>query len=289
MHNIFCRMNLSDNASGNSYCDGPSTSSNCPVIPLEDSTQNIGYVWAVINLRLKMKYFFNKNYNFRVNTDTQVDERDKIILELQEKIKFLQQRQDVIGKLFSEEQLKKLEGVKRLKWSVEDISKAIVLYSASARAYRLLLKKGYPFPAVSSLRLWLKKIKIAPGILTSVFNFMKLSDMTSMDKICVISFDEMKIKHSYLYDKANDETLKPYSYAQVVMLRGLFKSWKQPVFYDYDFKLNKEKLFEIIHFAESSGRYLSFISYMEKYINMFLPHRYVMFVLLLQVFKWSQW
>lgn len=69
----------------------------------------------------------------------------------------------------------------------------------------------------------------------------------------MLSFDEMKIKKSYLYDKANDETLKPYSYVQVVMLRGLYKSWKQPVFYDFDFQLSKEKLFEIIQFSESSG------------------------------------
>lgn len=82
---------------------------------------------------------------------------------------------------------------------------------------------------------------------------MKLSDMSTLDNVCVISFDEMKIRKCYLYDKVKDETLKPYSYAQVVMLRGLFKSWKQPIFYDYDFKLTKEKLFEIITFVESSG------------------------------------
>lgn len=117
----------------------------------------------------------------------------------------------------------------------------------------MLLKKNYPFPAVATLRSWLKKIKIDPGILKGVFNIMKVSDMSSLDKVCVISFDEIKIKKRYLYDHVNDKTLKPYSYAQVVILRGLFKSWKQPIFYDLDFKLTKEKLFELISFAESSG------------------------------------
>jgi hypothetical protein len=38
------------------------------------------------------------------------------------------------------------------RWSIEEISKAIVIYSAGAQAYRLLSKKGYPFPAPSTLR-----------------------------------------------------------------------------------------------------------------------------------------
>ena len=166
----------------------------------------------------------------------------------------MEERQDLIGKLFSSEQIKKLENSKsRLRWSVEDISKAMVLYSAGPRGYRMLLKRGYPFPAVSTLRSWLKKIKIAPGILKNVFNIIKLSEMTDLHKVCVISFDEMKVKRSYVYDKINDETMKPYNYVQVVMLRGLFKNWKQPVFYDFDCKMTKDKLFQIIQCAESSG------------------------------------
>lgn len=117
----------------------------------------------------------------------------------------------------------------------------------------MLLKKGYPFPATSTLRFWLKKIKIAPGILKNVFNIMKLSEMSALHKVCVISFDELKVRRSYVYDKINDETMKPSNYVQVVMLRGLFKSWRQPVFYNFDCKMTKEKLFEIIQFAESSG------------------------------------
>lgn len=166
----------------------------------------------------------------------------------------MEKRQDLVGKLFSSEQMKKLEGSKcRLRWSVEDISKAMVIYSAGPRGYRMLLKKGYPFPAVSTLRCWLKKIQIAPGILKQVFNIMKVSEMSALDKVCVISFDEMKVTRGYAYDKVSDQTMKPYNYVQVVMLRGLFKSWKQPGFYDFDCKMTKEKLFGIIQYAESSG------------------------------------
>ena len=167
----------------------------------------------------------------------------------------MRESQRALEKLFSPGQIRKLkEPNKRQRWPVEDISKEIVHYSAGPRAYRLLLKKGYPFPPASTLRFWVKKIKIAPGILKKVLNIVKLSNLSTFEKLCVLSFDEIKIRKVYLYDKANDETMKPYSYAQVVMLRGLFGNWKQPVFYDYDCKLTKDKLFEIINFTESCGK-----------------------------------
>ncbi|CAH1367880.1 unnamed protein product, partial [Tenebrio molitor] len=189
---------------------------------------------------------------FRVNTD--VDNRDLIIAQLRQKVQQLEEDQKSFQKLFTPEQMKKLKNpATRPRWSIEEISKAIVIYSAGPRAYRLLLKKGYPFPAPSTLRSWVKKIKIAPGILKPVFNVIRLTDMTEQQKICVLSFDEMKVRKIYLYDKSNDETLKPYSYVQVVMLRGLIGNWKQPIFYDYDCKLTKNLLFNIINFVEKSG------------------------------------
>lgn len=78
--------------------------------------------------------------------------------------------------------------------------------------------------------------------------------MTQLQKVCVLSFDEIKVRKVYLYDKSNDETLKPYNYVQVVMLRGLFEAWKQPIFYDYDCKLTKQILFEILKFVHKSGK-----------------------------------
>lgn len=205
---------------------------------------------------------------FRVITETEVDDRDEIITNLKKKIEFLEKRQALVGNLLSDEQMKKLEGSKsRIRWSLDDISKAIVIYSAGPRSYRLLLKKGYPFPAVSTLKTWLRKIRIVPGILKNIFNVMKMSEMSNLDKICVLSFDEMKIRKCYLYDKVNDETIKPFSYVQVAILRGLVKSWKQPVFFDFDCKMTKQKLFKIIQFAESSGNAISTVSVEENQDN----------------------
>lgn len=159
-----------------------------------------------------------------------------------------------VKNLFSDTQIKKLKNpLKRLNWSTEDISNGIAIHAAGPRAYRLLRKKKYPLPAISTLRHWCGKIKVQPGILQPVLDIMAKSSLTTLNKICVLSFDEMKIKKKYNYNKVHDETLKPVSYAQVAMIRGLFGQWKQPIFYDFDCRMTEEILFKIITSVENAG------------------------------------
>lgn len=158
--------------------------------------------------------------------------------------------------VFSKNQIAKLCNNKRIQWTISDISHALALYSAGPRAYRLMLKKGHPYPAISTLRAWLRKIKIAPGILRNVFKLVEYSDSNKMSRVCTILFDEMKIRKEYIYDRAEDEVLRPFSYVQVVLLTGLFKSWKQPIFYNYDTQMTPEILLDVIRFVESAGEFI---------------------------------
>ncbi|CAH1955273.1 unnamed protein product [Acanthoscelides obtectus] len=158
-----------------------------------------------------------------------------------------------VKKVFSENQIKKLENHKRITWSVSEISNAISMYAAGPRAYRLSLKRGFPYPAVSTLKQWLRKIKLDPGILKNAIKITEFVDMTENDRVCTIVFDEMKVRTEYLYDQTKDCIMKPYDYVQVVLIRGIFKSWMQPVFYNFDCKMTSDILMGIIKFVEESG------------------------------------
>lgn len=189
---------------------------------------------------------------FRTNTEH--NNRDEIITNQQNKITQLERERQAMERIFTRAQMKKIISPDvRPRWSIEEVSKAIILHSAGPRAYRLLLKNKFPFPAVSTLRKWLAKIQIYPGILKTIFDIIKQKEMDSRDKVCVLSFDEIKLRKEYIYDKANDEIMKPFSYAQVVMLRGLHSKWKQPIFFDYDCRMTKKILFEIIEYIQKSG------------------------------------
>lgn len=159
-----------------------------------------------------------------------------------------------VQRVFSENQIKKINNQKRINWSVSEVSSAISLYAAGPRAYRLNLKRGFPYPAVSTLKQWLRKIKIDSGILRNTLKIAEFAAMSEKDRVCSLVFDEMKVRMEYQYDQAKDCVMKPSNYVQVVLIKGIFKSWKQPVFYDFDCKITSAILMEIIKFVEDSGK-----------------------------------
>lgn len=69
-----------------------------------------------------------------------------------------------IEKFLTEGQLRKLKTGKQIQWSIQDVSSAISLYAAGPRAYRLLRKRNYPLPGVSTLRRWASKINMQKGM-----------------------------------------------------------------------------------------------------------------------------
>ncbi|KAG5875242.1 hypothetical protein JTB14_001988 [Gonioctena quinquepunctata] len=84
-------------------------------------------------------------------------------------------------------------------------------------------------------------IQMKQGILPDILNFMRLAgeQLTEMQKCVVLQYDEMKLKSVLEFDNAEDEIVGPYNYMQVIMVRGLFSKWKQPIFIDFDTKITK--------------------------------------------------
>lgn len=132
-----------------------------------------------------------------------------------------------LSRIFTEGQIKKLKsGDKRQNFTEADIAQSITLYSTSAKAYRLLKNKHFPLPSVRTLQRWSQKLNVSTGILEPVVKLLSAANqMSETQKLCVLSFDEMKAKKKYCYDKSTDSTLAPANYIQVAMLRGeLFTS-----------------------------------------------------------------
>lgn len=171
----------------------------------------------------------------------------------------LKQQVNYIDKIFTPGQIQKMKKsidpfhVKRVKWTFDDISKALCLRSSGPRAYRHLLKLNFPLPAVSTLQKWSSKIIIKPGMLCVVINILKNFNFSKFQKVCVLLADEMKVNEQYEYDKKNDTLLHPAKCVQVIQIRGLFENWKQPIFYQYDCKLTKELIYSVVTELENIG------------------------------------
>ena len=79
------------------------------------------------------------------------------------------------------------------------------MYYHGLKTYRFL-SQLFQLPSVTSLRRWLHNITVHPGILKDILHVLsqKFSNMTDMEKLCVLTFDEMSIKAALRYDNVND-------------------------------------------------------------------------------------
>lgn len=138
---------------------------------------------------------------------------------------------------------------KRVNWTREEIAVAFTLRYYSKKCYLYLRTSlNYPLPSLSSLRRWASELNLSQGILKEVLLMLKLAgeSFSPYEKTVVLQYDEVKVKAVEEYNVAQDEILGPYNYMQVVMARGLFSNWKQPIFIAFDTKITQEILFNII-------------------------------------------
>lgn len=108
---------------------------------------------------------------------------------------------------------------------------------------------------LSSLQRWAKCIDMRSGILDDVLKIMKLSgdSMQNYEKLTVLMFDEVKVSSTMEYDVLRDEVVGPHSQMQVIMARGIASPWKQPIYIDFDKKMTKKILFEVIEKLDKIG------------------------------------
>ena len=109
-------------------------------------------------------------------------------------------------------------------------------------------RKNNPLPALSTLRKRAAEIKMDPGVIPSVFAVMKPKGNTEPvhNKICALSFDELYILQDIEIDRKEEQKVGPHKRVQLGMVRGLFKKWKEPIYFNYDQPLTSDIVNETI-------------------------------------------
>lgn len=90
------------------------------------------------------------------------------------------------------------------------------------------------------MQVWATHINMCHGILEDVLQIMKMAgkDLDEMGRLTVLSFDEMKVSSEVEFDSSKEQVVGPYSNMLVIMARGLCNSWKQPVYVNFDTKID---------------------------------------------------
>lgn len=133
------------------------------------------------------------------------------------------------------------------RWEESEILSALHIRYCSKSAYKIL-KGILPLPSFSTLKRWVAKIECKPGYQETVLQLLKMksTNFLNLDKLCVISFDEMEVSKKICYNPSYDATFGPFSKVQVVLIRGLCSKWKRALFFDFDFKFSKASFIELV-------------------------------------------
>ena len=136
---------------------------------------------------------------------------------------------------------------KIFRYDSPEIISALQLRYNSPRTYKIL-QNQLPLPSDSTLQRWVNKIECSAGFQDMVLEILKqkAQKFEIMEKLCVLSFDEIEISKKICYNPSTDQILGPISKCQVVLLRGLCSNWKQPIDFGFDLSFNKESFLEIL-------------------------------------------
>jgi len=150
-------------------------------------------------------------------------------------------------------------------WCEKDVINGLLLRSFSRKAFNFIRQKNLlPIPAETTLRRWVRNFRCHPGHLDDVYKILKQfldSEESDLSKFAVLSFDEMQVSKRYEYDQESDQVFGPFKKLQLVVARGLFRRWKQPVYYEFDMPMKKDLLFSIIRKIEEVGVVVCGISF----------------------------
>ena len=155
----------------------------------------------------------------------------------------------------TEKQLSSAESGRRVQWTAEDVSRALGLRCRGHKAYNYVRQVMHlPLPSDTTLSRWIRAFRVTSGVMEAAVTVLQAAvrGMTPLERLCVISFDEMALDGRLCYDASSDQIISG-SKLQLLMVRGLCGGWKQPVFYELDAAMTLKTLNDVITLLESLG------------------------------------
>lgn len=135
---------------------------------------------------------------------------------------------------------------KSRRFTLDEKILALTLFKSAGKGYRLLCKL-FALPSRRTLINLLNRIPFNPGICNNMFESLRrpVSKMKTIDRFALLVFDEMSIDSLIHYNPKDDLIVglhdegdnqrkpEPADHANVFMLKGVFKQWKQPICYTF--------------------------------------------------------
>ena len=133
-----------------------------------------------------------------------------------------------------------------------------MLMFSGPKAYRMVRSSGRipRLPHERTVRAWVQFFKCRPGNNSHLMKLLHYKQLTFTDKkdnFVILMLDEMHVKNESSYSASLGEMIGGANKCEVVLIRGLFQHWKHVVHFDFDDKIDLEKLKTIICDIQESG------------------------------------
>lgn len=137
------------------------------------------------------------------------------------------------------------KNIKGRRFTLKEKLMALSIFKQSPKGYRFF-RKIFILPSPQTLRNVINMANIKPGINETIMLQIKKATekMNTESRLCIVLFDEMSLKCNLNYNERKDsvagfvtngkDTHQEFAdHAQVFMIRGLIKNYKQPVAYTF--------------------------------------------------------
>ena len=142
-------------------------------------------------------------------------------------------------------------------WTHLEVVEALILRKkAGQTAYQHMRKKlMMPLPSLTTLRRRIKGFRVERGMMDASLEIVRkhLEGEPEENRICAVSFDELSVCGDVSYDQQTDDVIPSSSKMQCIIIRGIRKAFKVPIFINFDIPMSPELLRSAISRSEEVG------------------------------------
>lgn len=136
-----------------------------------------------------------------------------------------------------------------LPWTHAELCKAFSLQRLNIPLFNYLRDKfSIPLPSVEDVSEFVRKIQLIRGLQTPMLQMLEYDGHIYQDheKVTILQISYVKTAEIYEYDETADLIWGPHKFLTLIIARGLYSDWSQMVYLNFDTRVTKSELNNVI-------------------------------------------
>uniref|UniRef100_A0A182M397 THAP-type domain-containing protein n=1 Tax=Anopheles culicifacies TaxID=139723 RepID=A0A182M397_9DIPT len=148
------------------------------------------------------------------------------------------------------------ESLLQVLWTENELVEALRLRCISKEAYEFVRKQlRYPLPDASQIERWIHSVYLETGHNATTMRILQLRacELKDVELICTLNLLHINTPVRYHYDRKRDQIVGPRAQLHCLTVQGIFASWQQIVYVDFDLLMGRELVEKIVTDLHHTG------------------------------------